>query len=236
MATSMATAPAFAPPHKRERRSPVVQRIYADIRDMIVDLRLPPGSLISKNQVAREFGVSPTPVREALLRLEDQGLVDIFPQSRTMVSLIDVQHAREGFFLRRSVEVEIARTLAPVFTESQAADLRALIARQEVELQAGDLSAFTAYDDLFHARIYEFAGFGGLWHLVRAQQANLDRLRRLHLPGEGKGRAILAGHESIVTALASGRPDAAERAVRSHLGASIAATDAIRARYPGYFH
>lgn len=236
MATSMATAPAFAPPHKRERRSPVVQRIYGDIRDMIVDLRLPPGSLISKNQVAQEFGVSPTPVREALLRLEDEGLVDIFPQSKTAVSLIDVQHAREAFFLRRSVEVEIARALAPVFSDTQAAALRALVARQAVERDTGNLDAFTDYDDLFHARIYEFAGYGGLWHLVRAQQANLDRLRRLNLPGEGKVDAILAGHESMLAALASHDPDAAERAVREHLGDSIRASDEIRARYPDYFH
>jgi len=79
-----------------------------------VTLDLPPGSVLSLKDMADEFGISPTPVREALILLGEEGLVDIVPQSRTAVALINVQSAKEAHFLRRSVEVEIARLLAPL--------------------------------------------------------------------------------------------------------------------------
>lgn len=220
---------------KRERRHSAVNRVYEDIRERIIDLSLPPGAAISKNDVAAAFGVSQTPVREALLRLENEGLVEIFPQSKTVVSLIDVQNAREAHFLRLSVEVEIARRLGPIITATQAEGLRSLIDRQALELKAGDLSAFTACDNRFHERIYELAGVGGLWDLIRTKRAQFDRLRRLHLPTAGKAEGILEEHRAIVDALAKNDADAAERAVRDHLRGTVWASEQIRAHFPDYF-
>lgn len=225
----------FSPAPRRSRGSSVVARIYHELRTSIVDLRLPPGTVLSKNQLAGEFGVSPTPVREALLRLSAEGLVDIVPQARTSVSLLDVQHAREAFVLRLSVDVEVARMLAPAVTEPQIEALRELLQRQRAELEAGDLSAFTREDHAFHARIYEYAGVAGLWELVRSRQAHLERLRRLHLPEPGKGELILDHHRAIVAGIASRDRAAAEAAARAHLGAALAASDELRARFPDYF-
>lgn len=212
-----------------------VQQIYGEIRELIVELDLPPGTVLSKKQIAAEFGVSQTPVREALILLEDEGLVDIFPQSRTAVSFIDVQSAREAHFLRRSVEVEIARNLSAAIADDQVAELRAITARQAVDLRAGDLSAFIASDNRFHERMYEIAGVGGLWGLIRARRAHLDRLRRLHLPAKGKAKAILRDHKAILDAIADRDPDGAERAVRAHLKGTVSATEEIRSHFPEYF-
>ena len=213
-----------------------VQRIYEGLRERIVDLTLPPGSLVDKHEVAAEYKVSPTPVREAILKLEEERLIDVFPQSRTVVSLIDVQHAREAHFLRLSVEVEIARRLSGKLTKAQVAELRALVERQSVALESDDLGAFTADDNRFHARLYEFAGVGGLWEMVRTRRAHIDRLRRLHLPAPGKAKAIIKEHRRQLDLLARGDTESAEKAVRAHLQGTLAASDEIRERFPQYFH
>ena len=218
------------------RRGGAVSRIFEALREMIVELHLPPGAVLSKHRLADDFGVSQTPVREALLRLEEEGLVDIFPQSRTVVSRIDVQQAREAFVLRLSIDVEVARTLAPVITESQLAALAALVDRQDMERKTGDLDAFTFHDHAFHQRIYELGGVGGLWSVVRSRHGHLDRLRRLHLPEAGKAETIVRHHRTIIEGLASGDPATAEAAARAHLGAALAASRALRVRFPDYFH
>jgi DNA-binding GntR family transcriptional regulator len=226
----------------KERRSgakgvrlTAVQQIYQSLRDEIVSLDLPPGTVLQSKQIAEQFGVSPTPVREALILLEEENLVDIFPQSRTCVSFINVQSAREAHFLRRSVEVEIARTLALEISDSQIEDLRAVIDQQKTAHRSGNLSAFLPADNLFHETMYEMAGVGGLWDIIHARRAHLDRLRRLHLPTKGKAAKIIRDHEAILDAIEARNPNEAEAAVRYHLKETVSATEEIRSHFPEYF-
>jgi DNA-binding GntR family transcriptional regulator len=219
----------------RGNRISTVQLIYDDLRRQIVDLTLPPGTVLSKNDIADRFGVSQTPVREALILLEEEGLVDIFPQSRTEVSYIDVQSAKEAHFLRRSVEVEIAHILAAVINDDQIKELRGIIALQEAAHKVSDYYSFTQLDNRFHERIYEIAGVGGLWGLIDARRAHLDRLRRLHLPTKGKAEQIISDHLAILDALASRNAGQAEASVREHLKGTVSATGDMRAHFPEYF-
>ena len=219
----------------RGGRLTAVQMIHAALREQIVGLSLPPGTVLSQKEVAEQFGVSQTPVREALMLLSDEGLVDIFPQSRTTVSLIDVQSAREAHFLRRSVEVEIARNLALDIGEDDIADLQAIIGTQQTALASGDLTTFMFTDNRFHEHMYDLAGVRGLWDLIHARRAHLDRLRRLHLPTKGKAAKIVRDHEEILAAIAAHDPDRAEKAVRWHLKETVSATEEIRSHFPEYF-
>ena len=216
-------------------RQTAVQLIYQNLRDGIVSLELPPGTVLQTRQIAEQFGVSPTPVREALILLEEESLVDIFPQSRTCVAFIDVQSAREAHFLRRSVEVEIARALAIDITGPQINDLQLAIDRQKSVHASGDLSAFLPADNRFHEMMYEMAGVGGLWDIIHARRAHLDRLRRLHLPTKGKAAKIIRDHEAILAAIAARDPSEAEAAVRAHLKDTVSTTEEIRAHFPEYF-
>ncbi len=223
-------------PH-RDRRSGIVRQIYEDLHVRIVGLELPPGTVISKRDLANEFAVSETPVREALLRLEESGLVDIFPQSRTVVARIDIQSAKEAHFLRLGVEIEVARSLAPRISEPEIAALLSAIDEQRDALNLGDLAAFTAADNWFHQLSYDLAGVSGLWSLIEAKRAHLDRLRRLKLPTKGKAQAVIKDHVAIADALARHDPMAAEKAIRDHLRNAVSATeiDDIRSAFPEYF-
>src|SRR5512146_706344 len=85
--------------------------VFEQLRDRMLSLKLAPATILSRSELQRQFGVSSTPVRDALMKLEQSGLVDVFPQSSTRVSLISIPLARQEQFLRRSVELEVVYTL-----------------------------------------------------------------------------------------------------------------------------
>src|SRR5260221_3417397 len=88
------------------------QFVFEELQDKILSLQLAPGTVLSRSKLQLQFGVSSTPVRDALMKLEQIGLVDVFPQSGTRVSLISIPLARQEQFLRRSLELEVVHARA----------------------------------------------------------------------------------------------------------------------------
>jgi DNA-binding GntR family transcriptional regulator len=223
------------PIHPRERVPGSAGQVFDLLRHDIIALVLAPGSVLSRAELQLRFGVSSTPIRDALMRLQDEGLVDVFPQHATVVSAIDLRRAQQGQFLRRSIEAEIVWGLASRPDPALVATLRNLIRRQAAFAELEDHEAFTEADQAFHRTMYDAAGMAELWPLVRRQGGHIDRLRRLHLPVAGKIREILKAHAAIVDAIEAGDPAAAQAALRDHLSRSLDFVDTLRARYPDYF-
>jgi GntR family transcriptional regulator, rspAB operon transcriptional repressor len=209
--------------------------VFLQLRDEILSLALPPGTALSRQALQKRYRLSSTPIRDALIRLEEIGLVDVFPQSGTLVSLIDVPRAREAQFLRRSLELEAVRTLAAAPDPATLRQLRDAIAEQRRQAKAGNLERFNDADLAFHRHIYVAAGVPELWSLVRRQSVHIDRIRRLHLPIKGKVGQIMRDHTAIVAAIADGDPNRAQKELRNHLSQSLAFTDELRTRFPDYF-
>lgn len=209
-------------------------QVVEALRAAIISLELAPGSALDRGVLAQRFGVSQTPVRDALIRLSEEGLVLIRAQYTTQVSRIDVPAAREAHFLRRSIELEIARLLAAAPDPAVIADLRTQLSRQ-VDLAASkDYPAFIAADKEFHRLMYVAAGLPRLWSVVTRMSGHVDRLRLLHVPTAGKAESILTGHQAILEAIESGDVEAAQQAVRGHLSGTLASVDEIQQRYPEY--
>lgn len=209
--------------------------VYAALRELIIGLTLVPGTVLSRAELAERFGVSQTPVRDALMRLEEERLVDVYPQYATVVSAIDLAMARQAHFLRRAVELEIIGTLAQTRDDALIADLDVLIHRQEADIQSGDLVDFSAADEALHARMYLAAGVPDLLTLVQSRSGQIDRLRCLHLMTPGKAQRILDDHRNIVDALAAADPDRARAALSKHLSETLAEAPNIEAQFPDYF-
>lgn len=205
------------------------------LRAEIISLALAPGTVLSRQELQDRFGFSSTPIRDALMRLQEEALVEIFPQHATVVSPIDIERARQGQFLRRSVELELVRSLALKPDETLVEKLRSLIRQQTAFSDLGETAAFAAADQAFHRAMYEALGMGELWHLVRRQSGHIDRLRNLHLPKAGKMRDILRDHAAIVDAIAAGQPEAAQQSLREHLSHSLEFVDELRQSNPEYF-
>lgn len=222
-------------PRLRDRSRHAAPQVLEILREKIVSLELKPGAVLSRSELQDSFGLSSTPIRDALLRLQEEGLVDIFPQSSTLVSRIDLAQARQAQFLRRAVEQEVVRVLAERRDPGLLDRLLGLIADQKRYARAGDFTGFSAADEMFHRSMAEAAEVPDLWDLIRRRSGQIDRLRRLHLPVEGKAAQILADHRRIVRAIAAGRTGAAEASLRDHLSKSLAFSAEMRSRHPDYF-
>jgi DNA-binding GntR family transcriptional regulator len=168
------------------------------------------------------------------MRLEEEGLVDVFPQHATVVSRIDVRLAQQAHFLRQALELEIVRALAQEHGDALMDELNGTIALQQKFAKAGDFEKFMAADNDFHAQLYAATGNRALWDLVRSRSGHIDRLRRLHLPSPGKAQDILRHHKLIVTAINANQPDDAQRHLRQHLSGTLGYLAEIRARFPEY--
>jgi GntR family transcriptional regulator, rspAB operon transcriptional repressor len=217
-----------------DRSRLMAAQVFELLRERIISLELSPGTVLSRAALAEEFRLSSSPIRDALIRLEDEQLVEVFPQHATVVSPIDLSLARQAQFLRRSVELEVVRTLAEAHDPRLVHQLEDIVARQETMLEANDLQEFTSGDQLFHRKMYEAARLPDLWVLVRRQSGHLDRLRRLHLPTPGKAVSILRDHRLILRAIADRKPEDAQRHLREHLSSTLSHVDEIRARFPTY--
>lgn len=151
-----------------------------------------------------------------------------------MVSRIDIAAARQAHFLRRSIELEVVRTLAADASDELIARLRAQVDLLAALSSGGDYGEFVAADQSFHRLMYEAAGVPDLWGLVRRLSGHVDRLRRLHLPSAGKAQAVVRDHRRIVDAIAQRDPEAAQARLREHLSGTLGKLDEICERFPAY--
>ncbi|WP_243257457.1 MULTISPECIES: GntR family transcriptional regulator [Rhizobium] len=217
-----------------DRSRQVALQIYEILHKRILNVELVPGTVLSRAALQMEFGVSQTPVRDALIRLQEDGVVDVYPQYATVVARIDIRHAQQAQFLRLSLELEAIRTLSSENPAQTAAELSAIVTRQETFASPESYDSFDACDQEFHRKLYERADILDLWTNVRRQSVHLDRLRRLHLPMPGKMQTVLADHRAIVDAIQSANPEEATAALRRHLSGTLSITDMIRQRFPEY--
>jgi len=221
---------------KRADTAPAAQRIYDDLRERIVSLELPPGATLSRGALANTYDVSLTPIREAMQRLEQDGLIRIFPQSKTVVTKIDVAQLYEAHFLRVAVEAEVARRLAASPDAAVLKKARAILTMQDTLVgNMEEIGLFNELDEAFHQTLFAGVGQLNLHALLKAKAGHLSRVRRLDLPKEGKVRKIMKGHWAVLQAIEAGEPLAAQEAMREHLAGSVKRIEEMRRERPDYF-
>jgi GntR family transcriptional regulator, rspAB operon transcriptional repressor len=196
------------------------ERVYAVLRRRIRELALQPGAPLRKDEIALELGVSRGPVSEAIARLAEERLVDVFPQHGSFVAPIRSEDVREGLFIRMALECEAVRLVAAANDATLIARLDENLAAQSAALDADDLEAFLDLDEAMHAAIFSAAGAPRALRLLNTARAPLDRARRLTLPEAGRPLATLSEHRQLVEALRSGDPEYAAAAMRAHLSAA----------------
>ena len=222
-------------PIRLDRRMPVAGQIFDHLRARIVSLELAPGTHLSRPALAESFGVSQTPIRDALLRLEHEALVTVHPQSSTMVAPIDIGQAHEAQFLRISLECEVSRTIA---LDPGAYDLETparLLEEMHAAWDREDKPTFIDRDLGYHRAMFRTTGHEPLWELVKHRSGNVDRLRNLHLPTPGKAAQILADHHAHLDALRAGDEVEAQAVIRRHLTGTLRAANELREAHRRFF-
>jgi len=204
----------IAPLDRRER---LAERVYATLRDEIVSGALPPDTQISEMEISERLQVSRTPLREALVRLVEDGLAVVYPQFGTFVAPIRLEAVAEAQFIREHLECALIRDAALRILPRDLRLLRDNLDQQERAARDEDHQRFYALDEELHAGFAEAAGRPGVWRLIQHSKMHLDRVRHLSLPIGDQLPRLIEQHRTIVGALAEGAPDRAENALRLHL-------------------
>lgn len=213
------------------RHPPTVRSIHAQLRQDLVTLRLRPTQRLSENELALRFGTSRAPVREALIRLADEGFIEIQPQRGSFVTRISLGAMRRARFVREAIEISVVRKAA---AEGLAAPYRASLdqAMAEQEKARDDAEGFTVADDAFHRTLVEGIGITQLWAVLEREKAQFDRVRFLSLPHTTPVDVLVDQHRAIVNAIDQRDADAAEVAIRAHMSEVLKITQKLTARYP----
>lgn len=217
----------------------IAQRIYAELHDSIILLDPPPGATLDVHAIATKLGVSRSPVRDALMRLAGDGLVDIMPQRGTCVSRIDLARAHEERFLRESLEVPSVSLLVanpdPGNFARYRDELATAIGRQRLAIERDDLAAFLSGDDEFHRAIFCGAGKSRCWEAVRSMSGHYRRLRFLALSKRAATKDLIVEHENLFRHIVSRDGAAALDLIRRHLARVDLDESSLRVDYPGFF-
>ncbi|WP_424212888.1 GntR family transcriptional regulator [Streptomyces sp. BI20] len=217
---SAATAPPPAPPSDGATRRPpaAAERVYQYVKQSVLDRRYEGGTLLTEGELAEAVGVSRTPVREALLRLETEGLLKLYPKKGALVLPVSAQEIADVVETRLLVEEFTVRRATPA-PPALLARLDELMAELRAHAALGDLPAMMAADRAFHAEIVRCAGnaiLSRLYDQLRDRQLRMG-VALLHAHPERLAKTI-AEHAEILAAIRSGDPDTAAAAVRAHVG------------------
>jgi DNA-binding GntR family transcriptional regulator len=216
------------------RAIPASARIQAILRERIVGMQVPPGAPVSEKGIAEAYGVSRTPVREALVRLRDDRLVEIVPQLGTFVSPISTRAVADAQFIREALECAAVRAAAARVTAEDIETLEQNLTAQERARDSADFDAFYVLDDAFHQAICDLSG-RAVWAITQRAKGHLNRIRRLSLPMPSYLAEMIVEHRAIVTRLAEQDPDGAEAALRHHLQMVLREVPRIREQHPDFF-
>ena len=216
-----------------DRGRPAITRhqVYVTLREAITTAHLVPGRRLSENELARQLGVSRTPIREALALLREERLVAIVPQLGTFVTRVSPAAVADAAFVREALECSAVRLAAERIDAAALGELQANLAAQE----QADAAAFDGLDDDLHRTLCEAGGHPIAWSLAHRANGHLDRIRRLSLPDPEYLREMVDEHHDVVAAVARRDADAAERALRHHLRMVPSLLGALRERHPDYF-
>ena len=209
--------------------------VFDQLFEEIVTLTLLPGTKISEAEVAKRFGVSRQPIRDAFRRLGNLNLLNIRPQRATVVrrfSLAEIQNTR---FVRLAVELEVIGRACEIWQQEHTDLLNTNLDAQKAALSSTDTAQFHALDYEFHQMICEAAELPLAFETIQSCKRHVDRLCVLSLSDNDERDHVLADHMNIAEALADRDADRARAHVRSHAGRLDPVIADIHSAHQEYF-
>ena len=207
-------------------------RIYALLKQAIAELVLKPHEAVSEKDIAAMLGVSKTPVREALIRLEVENLVQTRPRSGTYVSPLVPNDLFEAMLIRESLEGTAVRLAARKADRRGILILKETMQRQVEAVERQDVVSFQVADDDLHRQIVMISGLPRLWALLDSVRVSLNRVRHLAAPVPGRIAMLASQHQAIVDAIVANKPDDAATSMQIHLDALYPFVEMLLHQYP----
>ena len=217
-----------------ERRT-TTDVVFDQLYDEIVSLRLLPGTKLSEADVARRFGVSRQPVRDAFSRLGNLELLLIRPQKATEVRGFSMRHIANARFVRLAVELEVIRHACSVWDETRAGKLEQNLLQQQLAVDTNQEDMFHALDYQFHKMICELGERSLAFETIEECKRKIDRLCVLSFGRENESATLLEDHRKLADALKRGASNEAADIARLHLGRLDETISYIHQTHAEYF-
>jgi DNA-binding GntR family transcriptional regulator len=218
---------------------PLGEQAYEAIRDAIITLRLPPGQMVFENQLAGTFGISRTPVREAIRKLTVEELIEVLPQRGSRIAFISEQKVKETVFVRESLETSAFCYVAKLWNakDDRCREMQKQILHnlEEQRLAQHEPEKFLHLDEQFHRLILQFLGNSTLLTVIFHMRGHLNRVRYLALEQLNDMGKLYKEHEALFHSIT--RNDEAEtaRVLKTHLNKMKGDLPHLKASFPHYF-
>lgn len=214
--------------------APLGPQLYRILRHRIISADLTPGTLISESEIARAYDLSRQPVREAFIKLAEDGLVEIRPQRGTLIRKISVDAVMDARFVREAIEADVVKLVAEQADAALVRELRRLLSAQAAVADKTEPAEFMRLDEQFHRLLAEAAGKVYAWKVVEAVKAQMDRVRYLSALRFPKDKLVIQ-HTAIVDAIAAGDARMAADAMRQHLREVLKDLPVVASQSPDFF-
>lgn len=211
------------------------EEIYQTLRTEILSLRFEPGEELNLQLLSEQLQVSRSPVRDALMKLSTDNLVDIFPQKGTRVSLIDLKQVEEERFLRKSLEETAVKKFINICTDEHLALMEDSIALQKKAMDEGNFVDFLTADNIFHSIIFSAIDMSRIWDIIQNQGGNHHRIRLLSFSEKNALGTIIEQHQNMIGALRFKDLNEMLAIENKHLSKLLQETESLVVRYPQFF-
>ncbi len=214
--------------------------VYTSLREEITTLSLLPGAALSIEELCSKYGVSRSPVRDALLRLQRDKLVDIFPQKGTRVSFLDERTVEEERFMRKCIELGVVEKCMKKERSDKefsafVVKLESNLLSQEASLLEENYGGFYRADDELHHLFYSEVGLDNLWSIVDAHTGNDKRIRMLSYADASIIEGVKEQHRALVDAIKEKDPEKVLIVEKMHLEKVSREIKDFEEQYPAYF-
>ena len=204
-------------PIKLDGYKPLRDIVFETLREAIINQTLKPGERLMEIQLAEEMGVSRTPVREAIRKLELEGLVVMVPRKGAYVAGISMKDIHEVYELRSALEALAASLAAVRITDEELEEMERQMVREAKETEENNLQGIVSIDTTFHDLLYQAAHNQRLVQFINILQEQLQRFRSATLSRPGRSKYALEEHKKIVEALANKDAKLAAKLATEHI-------------------
>jgi len=209
------------PPRRLLENRTLREQAFEHLREEILSNRLEPGAELNEVPLAKAFGTSRGPLREALGRLAAEGLVTIVPRRGAVVSRLTRQEFLDAYRVRQALEALAVRLAVPRLTPEDLADFRAMLDEMVRHADAGDEDQFFEVNGRFHERLVALSGNEKLREIHRVLTGQMRRMLSTSLALRGTVQRSIDEHRAILEAAEAGDPERAARLLEEHVAVPI---------------
>ena len=209
--------------------------VFDELRKEILDLTLKPGTALNLNQLSALFGVSRSPIRDAVKELSGEHLIDIYPQRGTYVSRINLRMADDERFIRLNLELGSIPDFINNINDELISEMEELIKKQEKAFALRDTSLLLKLDDQFHSVIFKGADRQGVFDFILTRNGNYHRMRLISFMFDAISEDVISQHKVLLEAIKEKDPEKVMALDKMHMSKLKKETVSFRETMPQYF-